>query len=92
MNVAFKTDEDIQIALRAAIEVAHDVGKLEDCLQRIQSSLDLYESWLEKTETLEYENDYQWKRQLFDAVPIGLSVDQLRAILALIKSRPFLEN
>lgn len=91
-NVFLQLDDEIQVSLRAAMEVADDASKLEECLCRLQSHLETYEQLLDSgSDISKYETDYQWKRALIDSLPIGVSSEQLRVAFILVKSRPFLE-
>ena len=93
-------DEEVQIGLRAASEVAHDPVALETCLQRVVRALDIQEEVIElmsrnrtgvtETSLCAAENDWQWKRALIDALPLDATGDQWRAAYTLVKSRPWL--
>jgi hypothetical protein len=90
-----KADEEFQIGLRAASEVASDIRAREECLMRAVEALDREESLLSTIDVNMFEivmSDIQWKNALIDSIPPDVSEDQLRAMHVLVKTRPFISD
>ena len=100
---ALSADDGIQIALRAAIECLEppsSIREYEECMIRVWDEIERLEKILDgvtldtRNEFVEkiLESDIQWKKIMFSSLPIGVNQEQLRGILALVKSRPFLTD
>ena len=90
-----KADEEFQVGLRAASEVASDLRAREECLMRVVEALDREESLLSTVDQKFFEivmSDIQWKNALIDSIPPNVSEDQLRAMHVLVKTRPFISD
>lgn len=95
-----EADEEMQVAIRAAIEVVTNIPELERCLQKAIEAIAKEKFAL--TEIYRHvagdnariinavENDVQWKETLMEQLPIGPSQDMLRALFTLLKTRPYL--
>jgi hypothetical protein len=98
---AIAADDGIQIALKAAIECLNpppSIAAYEECMKRVWDEIEKVDKMLggvtlHDSEALKIvESDLQWKRIMFSSLPIGVSQEQLRGVLALVKSRPFLAD
>lgn len=93
-------DSEMQVALRAALEVCEEPVKLEECLVQVNAAIQKEEAFLEALYRDRapsgvisvVEADVQWKKEIMKDIPIGVTADQLRAIHVLVKSRPFLKD
>jgi hypothetical protein len=89
-------DDEMQVGLRAALEFS-DVGKVveyERCMMKVVCGLEkeklLISEISDKLKIDLIESDIQWKESLLRDLPIGPNADQIKAILTLLKCRPFL--
>jgi len=96
-RTVLEADEKVQIALRAALECVNiSICEYEACMRLVWEAIDVEESLIDSFEdqtiVTAVESDIQWKKQLFSSLPIGVTEEQLRAVIALVKSRPFLRE
>ena len=97
-----EADEELQIALRAAIDVVANIPELERCLQKCIEAIakekfaltQLYRHVAgDNSHTINaVENDVQWKEALMQELPLGPSQDAVRALYTLVKARPYLSE
>lgn len=97
-----EADEELQVALRAAMEVVSNIPELESCLHKCIQAIakekfaltELYRQLSHENARIinAVENDVQWKESLMQELPLGPSHDMLHATYVLIKARPYLSE
>lgn len=83
-------DEELQVGIRAAMMLLEQDPSaragVQECMLKVRNALNMYEAHLTEAN----ESDFIWKSELIDSIPPFVSSTQLRAILVLLKARPFL--
>ena len=100
VRAALDADEEFQVGLRAAMEfsVNQRVAEYERCMMKAVNALEN-----EKLIVTEFdcgdskmidaiESDIQWKQSILNDLPLAPTGEQLKAIITLVKARPFLSS
>lgn len=98
VRAALNADEEMQVGLRAALEFVESkkIPEYERCMIKVTSAIEneklllQEENFPDKKFIHLIESDVQWKECLIRELPIPATPDQIKAILTLVKSRPFL--
>jgi len=101
VRAALEADEQVQVGLRAALEfvTSKKIPEYEKCMQKVVAGIEDEKFALKDNNYFSdkkiidlIESDVQWKEIMLRDLPIGATADQIKAILTLVKSRPFLRS
>ncbi len=98
VRLVLEADDEMQVGLRAALEFT-DSGKIveyERCMMKVVCGLEkeklLVTEIFDKIIVNLVESDIQWKESILRDLPIGANAEQIKAVLTLVKCRPFLSD